>query len=177
MATNKVKMTVMYRKNKNERSRGFNHYYAESKTKETLTTKGIVKHIKSHDTSLGTEVIVGVLNLLSKCIPELLSEGVPVKIDGLGIFRPTIANKKLGATEAQMLDSEFTPSSIIDGVRIRFIPEGCDDDNITSRHFLTRSVSVDSEFIVESMKRTVGGKEVNVQVLKTLEDFRNPAGE
>ncbi len=62
MAKNKIQLPVMNRKNKNERSRGFNHYYGEVKTGETLTTRGLAAHIKEHDTSLGLEVIVGAPN-------------------------------------------------------------------------------------------------------------------
>jgi len=168
-------MAVMYRKNKNERSHGFNRYYAEVKRPETLTTDGLAEHIKSHDTSLGKDVIKGVLVIMSKCIPELVSHGQPVKIDGLGTFYPTILNVKLGATEAQMLDPSFAPSTIIDGVRLRFLPESDELGNLTSKQFLTRSVSVASEYIVESVERIVGGETKKVQVIKTLEDFRNPA--
>ena len=174
MAKNRVQMAVAYRKNKNERSRGYNHYYAEVYRAQPLTTRGLAAHIQGHDTSLGLDVIYGVITLLSQCVPELVAQGVPVKIDGLGTFSPTIKNVKMGATEAQMQDKTFTPSSIIDGVRIRFRPEGSEMDNITSKEFLTRAVSVASEFVVESVTRTIDGKEKTITTVQTLEDFRNP---
>ena len=34
---------------------------------------------------------------LSECIPELVAQGYGVKLDGIGIFYPTIANVKGGA--------------------------------------------------------------------------------
>ena len=123
MATNRIQLAVQYRKNKNERSRGYGRYYAEARHPKTLTTRGLAEHIQSHDTSLGLDVINGVLTLLSGCIPELVAQGQPVKIDGLGTFSPYIANKKMGATEEQMKSKTFTPASIIEGVRIRFRPE------------------------------------------------------
>ena len=58
---------------------------------------------------------------------------------------------------------------------MRFTPEGTELDNITSKEFLTRAVSLTSEYVVESVTRTVDGKEKTVQVIQTLEDFRNPA--
>lgn len=177
MAKNRVQMAVAYRKNINERSRGYNHYYAEVYRANTLTTRGFAEHIQSHDTSLGLDVINGVLTLLAQCLPELIAQGVPVKIDGLGTFYPTILNNKLGATVEQMQDKTFTPSSIIGGVRIRFRPDASEMDNITSKQFLTRAVSVASEFVVESVTRTIDGKEKTLTTVQTLEDFRNPEPE
>ena len=177
MAKNRIQMSVAYRKNINERSRGYNHYYAEVYRANTLTTRGLAEHIQSHDTSLGLDVINGVLTLLSQCIPELVAQGVPIKLDGLGTFYPTILNKKLGATIDQMQDKTYTPSQIIEGVRIRFRPDGSEMDNITSKQFLTRAVSVASEFVVESVSRTIDGKVKKITTVQTLEDFRNPEPE
>ncbi len=121
---------------------------------------------------VGRDAIVAVLVKLSECVPELVAQGVGVKLDGLGIFYPTIENKKGGASETQMLDSEFDPTSIIKGVHVRFLPESSELDNITSRQFLTRGVSAASMNIVKSEVRTVDGKSKRVQVVQSLADFR-----
>ncbi len=121
---------------------------------------------------VGRDAIQAVLVKLSECIPELVAQGVGVKLDGLGIFYPTIRNKKGGATEEQMLDSEFNPTSIVEGVHVRFLPESSTLDNLTSRQFMTRSVSTASQNIVKVEKRTVNGKVKNVQVVQSLADFR-----
>ena len=121
---------------------------------------------------VGRDAIQAVLVKLSECVPELVAQGVGVKLDGLGIFYPTIRNKKGGATEEQMLDSEFNPTSIVEGVHVRFLPESSTLDNLTSRQFMTRSVSTASQNIVKVEKRTVNGKVKNVQVVQSLADFR-----
>ena len=101
-----------------------------------LTTRGLAAHLKEHNCMVGRDAIQAVLVKLSECIPELVAQGVGVKLDGLGIFYPTIRNKKGGATEEQMLDSEFNPTSIVEGVHVRFLPESSTLDNLTSRQFI-----------------------------------------
>ena len=59
-------------------------------------------------------------------------------------------------------------------MRLRFRPTGDEMDNHTSKQYLTRSVSVASANIIESVKRTIDGKEKTIQVITSLEDFRNP---
>lgn len=175
MPVNQIQLPVMYRKNTNQRSDNYQHYLAEVDRKETLTMRGLVDHIKSHGCAIGRDAIEAVIVNLSECIPELVAQGQPVKLNGLGIFYPTVQNKKGGATEAQMKSKDFDPTSIIEGVRFRFTPDSTDLDNLTSREFLTRSVSATSQYIVSTVKRTVDGKIRKIQVRQTLEDFRNPA--
>ena len=83
-----------------------------------------------------------------------------------------VLNEKGGATEAEMLDKTFNPTSIIKGIRLRFTPDASELDNLTSRQFMTRSVSTASQNIVKVEKRTVNGKVKNVQVVQSLADFR-----
>ena len=167
MATNRIQLAVQYRKNKNERSRGYNHYYAEVYRAQPLTTRGLAEHIQSHDTSLGLDVINGVLTLLSGCIPELVAQGQPVKIDGLGTFSPYIANKKLGATEEQMLNKSFTPASIIEGVRIRFLPDSTKLDKLTGAAFKEKC-TLELRNIVDTKQVTLNGKPQKVQTIKPV---------
>jgi hypothetical protein len=172
MATNKVQLAVNFRKNTNTRTTALGKYYAEVGRQKTLSTRGLAAHLKEHNCMVGRDAIQAVLVKLSECIPELVAQGVGVKLDGLGIFYPTIRNKKGGATEEQMLDSEFNPTSIVEGVHVRFLPESSTLDNLTSRQFMTRSVSTASQNIVKVEKRTVNGKVKNVQVVQSLADFR-----
>ena len=167
MASNQIQMGVNFRKNINSKSAANGKYYAEVDRQKTLTTRGLAAHLKEHNCMVGRDAIQAVLVKLSECIPELVAQGVGVKLDGLGIFYPTIRNKKGGATEEQMLDSEFNPTSIVEGVHVRFLPESSTLDNLTSRQFMTRSVSTASQNIVKVEKRTK-----NVQVVQSLADFR-----
>ena len=148
MASNQIQMGVNFRKNINSKSASYQKYYAEVDRQKTLTTRGLAAHLKEHNCMVGRDAIQAVLVKLSECIPELVAQGVGVKLDGLGIFYPTIRNKKGGATEEQMLDSEFNPTSIVEGVHVRFLPESSTLDNLTSRQLK------------------------NVQVVQSLADFR-----
>ena len=176
MAVNKISMAINYRKNKSTRLSSGGKYYAEVDRQKTLSTRGLAQHLKDHNCMVGRDAIMAVLIKLSECVPELVAQGVGVKLDGLGIFYPSVLNEKGGATEAQMLDKTFNPTSIIKGIRLRFTPDSSELDNLTSKQFLTRSVAPESQNIVDVEKRTVNGKQVSVQTLITLEDFRNPNG-
>jgi len=50
------------------------------------------------------DIIEGVLTKMSSCITELLSQGNPVKIDGLGTFVPTVESTKEGISKAELLE-------------------------------------------------------------------------
>ena len=175
MAVDKISMAINYRKNKSTRLSSGGKYYAEVDRQKTLSTRGLAQHLKDHNCMVGRDAIMAVLIKLSECLPELVAQGVGVKLDGLGIFYPSVLNEKGGATEAQMLDKTFNPTTIIRGIRLRFTPDSSELDNLTSRQFLTRSVTPESQNIVEVEERTINGKKVNVQKLTTLDDFRNPS--
>ena len=75
--------------------------------------------------------VLAMLAKLSECIPELVAQGYSVKLDGIGVFYPVIANKKGGADSVE----DFTVAKNIDGVRFRFKPDSTDLDNLTSKAF------------------------------------------
>ena len=176
MAVNKISMGINYRKKTNSRMTGSGNYFAEVDRRETLTTRGLAEHLKDHGCLAGLDAIQAVLVKISQCVPELVAQGIGVKLDGLGIFYPTIKNKKGGATEAQMLDKDYNPTSLIEGVHVRFSPESTDLDNLTSKQFLTRSVTTASQNIVKAVERTVNGKTRKIRTVVSIDDFRNPNG-
>ena len=96
MATNHIRLGINYRQNKNEKSSAYGKYYAEIDRRETLTTAGLAAHLAEHNFGMGEDAIYAMLTRLSKCIPELLAQGVPVKIDGLGIFSTTLKSMGQG---------------------------------------------------------------------------------
>ena len=176
MAVNKISMGINYRKKTNSRMTGSGNYFAEVDRRETLTTRGLAEHLKEHGCLAGLDAIQAVLVKVSQCVPELVAQGIGVKLDGLGIFYPTIKNKKGGATETQMLDKDYNPTSLIEGVHVRFSPESTDLDNLTSKQFLTRSVTTASQNIVKAVERTINGKTRKIRTVVSLENFRNPNG-
>lgn len=68
---------------------------------------------------------------LSECIPELVAQGYGVKLNGLGIFYPTIANAKGGAESVE----KFSITKNIKGVRFRFKADSSDLDDLTTKAF------------------------------------------
>ncbi len=71
------------------------------------------------------------LTKLSECIPELVAQGYGVKLDGIGIFYPTIANVKGGAETV----ADFNLTQNVKGVRFRFKPDSTDLDDLTTKAF------------------------------------------
>ncbi len=177
MATNKIEMKYDLRQLNNENNNAHLLWFPRAVRHSTLNLRGLSAHIAGHGSIYTNDVVVGVLTKFKDCLVELVSQGTAVKLDGLGIFYPSIDNVKGGATEAQMKDSNFNPMSIIDGVHLRFTPNSSALDNLTSKNFLRRSVAPESQNIIETVKRTVNGKVKSIQTAITLEDFRtsNPS--
>ena len=120
MAINNIQMPINIKLNQNEAmSSAYGKYYLEVATAEVLSTEGLVNHITHHNCAVGTEAIAAVIKKLGECIPELVAQGQPVKIDGLGIFYPTAENKKNG---------------------LFFRPQSDDLNDLTSKSFLKMQV-------------------------------------
>ena len=134
-------MPINVKLNQNESMPGsYGRYYLEAATAEVLTTEGLVNHITHHNCAVGTEAIAAVIKKLGECIPELVAQGQPVKIDGLGIFYPTAENKKNGLTKAQLLDTKVNPLDVLAGIHLRFRPQSDDLNDLTSKSFLKMQV-------------------------------------
>jgi hypothetical protein len=61
MAVNFIQMPLCLRKNNNEKSSAYGKYYVEVDNAETLTTEGLVQHIRNHNCAVGEEAIAAVL--------------------------------------------------------------------------------------------------------------------
>ena len=129
MANNKIPMNIVVRQNKNDESTGYERWFGEILSSGTLTTRGIAKHMVDHGSTFGLSTIVGVLTALSQCVPELLSEGVGVKISGLGTWYPMLSTKGADSPE------KFKVAKHVNGVHIRFLPDSTELDNVTSKQF------------------------------------------
>ena len=134
-------MPINIKLNQNEAmSSSYGRYYLEAATAEVLSTDGLVNHITHHNCAVGTEAIAAVIRKLGECIPELVAQGQPVKIDGLGIFYPTAENKKNGLLKSQLLDSKVNPLDALEGIHLRFRPQSDDLNDLTSKSFLKSQV-------------------------------------
>ena len=166
MATNEIKLGINLRQNKNSKNAGFGKYYPEVDTQTTLTLRGFAKHMSDHGCIYGLDLIEGVLKKITQCLPELISQGVPVRLDPLGTFLPTCSVDKPVLNIAAMENAD--PNDVVKGVHIRFLPYGVEDDNITSRRFKEEYCSLEFRNIVDSQEVTVDGKKKKVQTLKPI---------
>lgn len=135
MAVKNPQFEINVRKNTNENAPGYGKFYPKAKEKQTISLRGLTNHMASHNCIYGRDVIEGVLTKMASCIIELLSQGNPVKIDGLGTFVPTVESTKEGITKEALLEGKWNASTYVKAIHIRFRPEGAGDDDITSRRF------------------------------------------
>ena len=172
MADNKTVLYVDLVKNSNEKSDNFGRYYGRAVHTQTLSTRALAKHIADHNSVYGRDVIEGVLMKFSECIPELVSQGIGVKLDGLGIFYPTLQNKPSGvATPA-----DFNAGTDIVGVHVRFRPDGTDLDNLTYKAFKEKT-QLRSRNVVTITKTTVDGRVKRTQTYTPIEQWQAPTGD
>ena len=161
MAKNKIAMGINLRKNKNQQNAGFGKYYPEVDVKSTLSLKGFAQHLVDHGSTYGLETVEGVLKKITQCLPELLSQGVPVQLEPLGTFYPTAKSKK-GIALNDMPNA--TPDDLVKGIHIRFLPYSVTDEDLTSRRFMEDYCTLEFAYIIEARKVTVAnGKKRNVQ--------------
>jgi serine/threonine protein kinase len=64
-----------------------------------LGTRGLAEHMIGHGLIAERSEVEDVLNALQTCIPELLQQGMNVKLQGLGTFRATLSGR--GAASAE----------------------------------------------------------------------------
>ena len=142
-----AKIFYELRQNKNAKSSIFGKWFAHSKTVETMNTRKLATHISEHGSVYTADVVFGVLEKFRSCLVEMLLESKRVKIDGLGTFFTTIENTEGGAAKKE----DFSVNRNLKALHIRFMPEGEQELNISSREFLKKA-----EFVnVDTLK---GGK-------------------
>ena len=139
MAVNNPQFLINLRKNDNMKSTAYGKYYPKAVEKETVSLRGLCNHMSEHNSIYGRDVIEGVLTKMVSCMTHLLAEGNPIKLDGLGIFSPTVECVE-GITKPDILAGKWNPQTYVKAVHIRFRPEGVDEDNITSREFKKQCV-------------------------------------
>ena len=167
MATNEIKMGINLRQNKNVKNAGYGKYYPEVDTQETLTLKGFAKHMSDHGSIYTLDIIEGVLKKITQCLPELISQGVPIRLDPLGTFLPTCSVDKPLNDIPDMEGAD--PNAVVKGVHIRSLPYGVEDENITSRRFKQEYCSLEFRNIIDTQEVTIDGKKKKVTNLTPIE--------
>ena len=92
---------------------------------------------------------------------ELLSQGQPVKLDGLGTFSPAVEGQGNGKNDMETAVS-VGPDAMINGIKINFVPENTKGEKLTSRAFKEQCI-FEYGYVVQSEIRTVNGKQRRVQ--------------
>ena len=158
MAKENIAFMVNLRKNTVPDSDMFGRYYPEAESKETLSTKGFAKHVADHGgTLVNYELMQLVLAGIVKCLKEYMSQGQPVKFDGLGTFRPTVTSITGGAASIEEALRKGV-NNMVEGVNFVFIPENTQGEEITSKKFKDQC-SLQFAYLVETIKKVIGGKE------------------
>ena len=158
MAKENIAFLVNLRKNLVPDSDMYGRYYPEAESKETLTTKGFAKHVSEHGGTLVTyEFMQLVMAAIVKCLKEMMSQGQPVKLDGLGTFRPTVTSVKSGAASIEEA-LRMGVNNLVEGVNFVFIPENAQGEELTSKKF-KEQCSLQFAYLVESVKKVISGKE------------------
>ena len=158
MAKENIAFMVNLRKNTVPDSDMFGRYYPEAESKETLSTKGFAKHVSDHGgTLVSYELMQMVLAGIVKCLKEYMSQGQPVKLDGLGSFRPTVTSVTGGAASIEEALQKGV-NNMVAGVNFVFIPENAQGEEITSKKFKDQC-SLQFAYLVETIKKVIGGKE------------------
>ena len=127
MATKKIEMQYNLRQLNNENNNAHLLWFPRAVRRSTLSLRGLSDHISDHGSIYTRDVVLGVLSKFTTCLVELVSQGVAVKLDGLGTFYPTLE------AEGAETPVGYNIQEYLKGIHVRFQPEGSDDDNITSR--------------------------------------------
>lgn len=155
---NQMQAILDVRKNTNEKSDQYGQYYAQVRRNHTLSLRGLANHIASHGTIYTRDIVEGVLTKLCQCIPELLAVGQPVKLDGLGIFYPT-AKAVPGGMASLTVVRATSPADAVEGIRVRFLPDGTKLDDLTSKAFKEKCALVwGNEVTITGYKTSASGK-------------------
>ena len=98
-----------------------------------------------------------VLASIVKCQKEMMSHGQPVKLDGLGTFRPTVTSVPGGAATIEEA-LRVGVNNLVQGVNFVFLPENAQGEEITSKKFKDQC-SLQFAYLVETVKKKINGKD------------------
>ena len=130
MVKNKATLRIALRQNNNEDSKAYGKWYPEIDQSETISMRGLCDHMESHGSLYTRETIEAVIRKLVGCIPELAQQGIGVKLEGLGIFYPSVESDGVDKP------ADYKVTKHVKAVHLRFRPDSTDLDNLTSRAFM-----------------------------------------
>ena len=86
-------------KNKVAGSESYGKVYARVETTDVMTLEELAAHMADHSSPYTKGVIKGILTDMVHCIQEKMLDGVPVKLDDLAIFTPSVISKPADSVE------------------------------------------------------------------------------
>ena len=152
-------MVINLRQNKNDDSTAYGKWFAEVDS--------------NHGKIADYQMCVLVLGQVVDCMSELLSQGQPVKLDGLSTFYPSVDGQKQGKNSLAKA-VEAGADAMINGIKINFTPENTKGEKLTSRAFKEQCI-FEFGYVVESEVRTVDGKQRRVQKKTPISYLLAPA--
>ena len=153
-----LKLPYVLRRNTSSNPRMSGKYYGRVWKKGLLDTKGLAHHMVEHGLVRNEGRVYSVLSKLTECIPELLSQGVGVKLDGLGTFYPSLQSK--GVSDP----TKYSVGKHLTGIKLHILPWSEDIGNLTSKALLSHLTSkallsqCELEYMGEVETITVDGK-------------------
>ena len=93
MAELNLKFPYVLRQDRSSNPKRSGKYYAKRFNPTVLGTRGLAEHMIGHGLIAERSEVEDVLNALQTCIPELLQQGMNVKLQGLGTFRATLSGR------------------------------------------------------------------------------------
>ena len=175
MARSNIPMTINLRQNTNDESTAYGKYFAEIDRKEPINLKGFCRHMTEHGKIASEQMCELVIKQMVDCMKELVCQGQPVKLDGLGTFSPSVDGQKKGQIDVESAVAAG-PDAMINGIKINFSPENTKGEKLTSRAFKDECI-FEFGYVVESEKRTVGGKEKRFQKKTPISYVLAPAAD
>ena len=160
-------MGINLRQNKITGNAGYGKYYPEVDVQKTLSLRGFAKHMTDHGSVYGRDLLEGVLIKITECLPELVSQGIPVQLGGLGTFYPTAQVKKDAAVSSIADMDGLNPNDIVEAIHIRFLPDTSKLDNISGKAF-KEACALEFRNIVDTQEVTVNGKIRKMQTLTPI---------
>ena len=137
---NNVQLKINLKANTNRKSDFYGKLYGYTDVQNVLSTRGLCQHISNHGTIFTRDIVQGVITKLCECIPELVGQGVPVKLDGIEAAKAT------------------NPSAVLEGIHVRFRPDGTQLDDLTSKAFKEKCSLIWGD-VITSETITVDGKQ------------------
>jgi hypothetical protein len=92
-------LKLNFYKNKVAGNENYGKVYARVETTDVLSLDDLAQHMADHGSPYSKGVIKGILTDMVHCIQEKMLDGVPVKLDDLAIFTPSVKSKPAESAE------------------------------------------------------------------------------